>query len=84
MDTSTDIIPPMKIPGYGIMGLFILILFLSAVGCTSRERVYENMYEGLKMREQIVNPSDEPVPPRPPDYSEYKREREDILRENKE
>ena len=84
MYTSTGIIPPMKIPGYGIMSLFILISFLSAVGCTSKERVYENMYEGLKMREQIVNPSDEPVPPRPPDYSEYKRERENILQENKE
>jgi hypothetical protein len=84
MDTSPGITPPMKIPGYGVIGLIILILFLSAAGCTSKERVYENMYEGLKGREQIVNPSDEPVPPRPPDYSEYKRERENILIENKE
>jgi hypothetical protein len=74
----------MEIPGCGIMSLIILMLFLAAVGCTTRERVYENMYEGLKMREQIVNPSDEPVPPRRPDYSEYKREREKTLQENKE
>lgn len=76
--------PAMKIPGSTIMVPVILILFLAAVGCTSRTWLYENTYEGLKMREQIVNPADEPVPPRQPDYSEYKREREKILEENKE
>ena len=84
MDNNPGIIPPMKIPGYGIMSLITILLFLSAAGCTSKEMVYENMYEGLKMREQTVNPSDEPVPPGPPDYNEYKREREKILHENKE
>jgi hypothetical protein len=63
--------------------LILLVLFLAAPGCTSREKVYENMYEGLQKHEQIVNPADEPVPPSPPDYSEYQRDRKKILQENK-
>jgi len=66
------------------MNLIIIVLFLAATCCSRRERVYENMYEGLQMREQIVNPTEEPVPPPPPDYREYKRDREKILQENKE
>ena len=67
------------------MILIILILFLAAVGRTSRAWIFENTYAGLmKMREQMVNPSDEPLPPRSSNYSEYRREREKILQENKE
>jgi hypothetical protein len=84
MHTGPGITQSMESLGYKIMGLIILIPLLAATGCTSRERVYENIYEGLQMREQIVNPSQEPVPPRPPDYSVYKRDREDILQDNKE
>jgi len=59
---------------------FIALLSLLMPGC-SKERVYENIYEGMQQREQIVNPPDDPVPPKHPSYDEYKREREEILKD---
>lgn len=50
-------------------------------GC-SKERAYENIYEGLKKREQIVNPSNEPVTRQQQSYREYIREREEILQDS--
>jgi hypothetical protein len=44
------------------------------IGCASKEKVYESVYEGLKQREQIVNPSNEPVPQKLPSYNEYLKE----------
>jgi hypothetical protein len=52
------------------------------IGCASKEKVYEGVYEGPKQREQIVNPSNEPVPQKLPSYDEYKRERKKALRED--
>jgi len=49
----------------------------------SKERVYEGVYEGLKQREQIVNPSNEPESQKLPSYDAYKREREKVLKEKK-
>ena len=69
---------------YFLKPIIIIVIMLSATGCMQKERVYENMYEGLRMREQIVNPKDEPVPPPPPDYSGYKWDREKILQDIKE
>jgi hypothetical protein len=43
------------------------------------DRVYENIYKGLQKREQIVNPSDEPIPQEHPGYEQYKRERKESL-----
>jgi hypothetical protein len=51
-------------------------------GCASKEKVYEGVYETLKQRDQIVNPSNEPVPQKLSSYDEYKREREKVLKEN--
>jgi hypothetical protein len=63
--------------------LFIGLLLLSIAGC-AKEKIYESMYEGMKKREQIVNPSNEPIPQEQPSYDEYKREREKSLKKDSE
>ncbi|MFH1216797.1 MAG: hypothetical protein V1706_09900 [Pseudomonadota bacterium] len=63
--------------------VFICVFFLFVAGC-EKERVYENIYEGMKKREQIVNPSDEPIPEQQPSFDEYQRAREDALKEDDE
>ena len=66
-------------------GLFSLILAVVIMGgCQSKEKVYEGIYEGLKNREEIVRPPNEPVPQKMPSYEPYKREREIILKDGKE
>ena len=66
------------------MAVFLLLGLIAISGCSSKERVYEGIYEGMKMREQVVHPSNEPVLPKQPTYDEYQREREKILKESKE
>ena len=63
--------------------LFLCLLLMFMVGC-SKERAYENIYEGLKKREQIVNPSNEPIPREQQSYHEYVREREEVLQDSEE
>lgn len=60
---------------------FICLLSFFIAGC-AKERVYENMYEGLKKREQIINPSNESISHEQPSYDEYKREREESLKKD--
>ena len=61
--------------------MFLLLLFIA--GCT-KERVYESIYEGMKQRERIVNPSNDPIPQEQQSYDEYKREREVFLKKDNE
>jgi len=56
--------------------MFILLLFIA--GCT-KERVYESIYEGMKQRERIVNPSNDPIPQEQQSYDEYKMGREEFI-----
>ncbi|MBU0730955.1 MAG: hypothetical protein KKE17_15195 [Proteobacteria bacterium] len=51
-------------------------------GCT-KEQVYEGLYEGLKSREQMVYPSDEPIPQEQQNYDEYKKERDEYLNKDR-
>jgi hypothetical protein len=51
----------------------IFLLIIAVAGC-EKERVYENIYDGLHRREEIVNPSDDPVPAGQPSYDAYKKE----------
>jgi hypothetical protein len=49
-------------------------------GCANSERVYENVYEGLKAREAAVHPSTEQEPPeKSMSYQEYEAERKKLL-----
>lgn len=58
---------------------FLCLFFLLLVGC-EKDRIYEGIYKGMQTREQIVNPSNEPIPQEQQSYDEYKREREDSLK----
>ena len=62
---------------------FLLIISLLAViaGCT-KERIYENIYDGLQKREEIVHPSDEPTIDKQQSYEAYKRERAESLKKD--
>ena len=60
-----------------VQAIFCLF-FILLPGC-EKDRVYENIYDGLQKREQIVNPSNDPIPPEQQSYDAYKREREEIL-----
>ena len=57
---------------------YMLLLLLFIVGCT-KERVYESIYKGMKQRERIVNPSNDPIPQEQQRYDEYKRERKEFF-----
>lgn len=50
-------------------------------GCANNERVYGNIYEGLKAREAIIHPSLEKKPAQKSSisYEEYEAEREKLL-----
>ena len=62
-----------------LSSLCLLSLFIA--GC-AKDRVYGNMYEGLKKREQIVNPSNGSISQEQLSYDEYKREKEDSLKKD--
>ncbi|MDG4554504.1 MAG: hypothetical protein P9E24_09700 [Candidatus Competibacter sp.] len=52
-------------------------------GCASNERIYGNIYEGLKTREAIVHPSaEQKSPEKSMSYQEYEAERKKLLESN--
>lgn len=55
-----------------------MLLFLSFVAGCEKDRVYKSIYEGMKNREKIVNPSSDLTHQEQPSYDEYKRERENL------
>lgn len=63
--------------------ILIALSLIIICGCASKDKFYQGVYKGLHNREEVVNPADEPVPPSKASYDEYKRERNEILEENK-
>ena len=70
---------PVKTVKKSSLLLLAAIIALLLSGC-SKEGFYQGMYHGLHQREEMVHPSDEPLPPEHPSYEEYRREREEVLR----
>ena len=66
-----------------IILLLLVTLALPLIGC-SKEGFYEGMYRGLQQREEIVHPATDSFPPDQPSYDDYRREREEALRNNEE
>lgn len=62
--------------------LLLLFLFLILLAGCEKDRVYEGIYEGMHKREQIVNPSDDPIPQEHQSYDEYKRDRDETLKQD--
>ncbi|MCI5164128.1 MAG: hypothetical protein D3917_19360 [Candidatus Electrothrix sp. AX5] len=63
--------------------LLAAIPALLMIGC-SKEEFYEGMYRGLQQREERVHPAAAPFPPEQPSYDDYRREREEALRNDDE
>ena len=68
------------------MKLLWVICLLGLAGCADRDTAYRNMYEGLKKREEITNPtvqsnrSAEPIL----SYDKYEEERKKLLEKDAE
>ncbi len=62
---------------------FLSLLFLTLLGC-DKENVYEGIYKGMLQREEMVHPSNEPIPSEQPTYEEYRKEREETLNKKEE
>ena len=67
---------------------FVRILSLAAAAaivssCADPDRVNENIYEGMRTREQIrANPTEQrPAEKAPPDYQGYEAERRKLLKQ---
>jgi len=71
-----------RIEAAGHRGPFTLCACaLLLYGCADQNRIYENVYEGMRTREQIVG---QPQDTRPPDktgpsYQDYEAERKKLL-----
>lgn len=61
--------------------LLLCLFFILLAGC-KKDIVYEGIYEGMHKREQIVNPSNDPIPQEHQSYDEYKRDREETLKKD--
>lgn len=55
------------------------VLVLAVGGCAATDGLYRGIYQGLQIREELVNPSAGPGKDRPLTYSEYAAERQRIL-----
>lgn len=65
------------------IGIVVWLLCFFVAGCT-REQVYENVYEGLQKREQLVHPSDGPIQREHQSFYAYQRERQESLKKDRE
>ena len=63
--------------------LFFICFLVLVAGC-EKERVYENIYDGMMKREQILNREDKPIPQEQPSYDQYKKERAKSLKDEDE
>lgn len=62
------------------MRYLLLIGLLGLIGCADRDAAYRNMYEGLKKRDEIVNPTAQSKPAEPSmSYDKYEAERKKLL-----
>ena len=60
---------------------FLLLFLVGLGGCARKERVLENLYEGVQMQNrQAAPPGTEPPPPT--GYDEYQRQRREVVQES--
>ena len=61
------------------LAAFAIILSVALPGC-SKERMYQNVYEGVRMKDGADRqPAD---PERMPSYEEYQRDRQNVIKDN--
>lgn len=61
-----------------IMLLFTLLALLVGSGCARKERLLENLYEGVQMQNRQAAPPGAELPP-PTGYDEYQRQRREVV-----
>jgi len=64
-----------------VIGLAAVLTYLA--GCSAKEQLYESLYEGLKMGQELRQPTEEQDlvgDEELPDYHQYKKERQVILK----
>ena len=70
-----------------VLKLFIVIIAVAiTAGCANKERLYENIYQGTKTRDEVRSVSEDPsqIPPKQPgSYQQYKSERQEVLKGKK-
>ena len=55
------------------------VLAAAVSGCASKPEAYENVYNMLQSREQIVNPlREKPIGEKPMSYEQYEKERKKV------
>lgn len=66
-----------------VLNIALCIPLALLVGCANNERVYGNIYEGLKSREAIIHPATEQKSPETSmSYQEYEAERKRLQEGN--
>lgn len=67
------------LPARIILGCGLLAGLLG--GCASQDRVWGNLYEGVRMQQGQAAPPGSDAPPPGPGYDEYLRQRREVLQE---
>lgn len=67
--------------------MFLMVAFAAGVfanlsGC-SKERVYESVYEGVRMQNEADRHPEEKDPEKMPGYDKYQRDRQGIIEDSK-
>lgn len=60
--------------------LVLVAWLLAMTGCSGDRALSQNIYEGLKTRERVLNPLDTPASDERPSYPEYEAERKRVLK----
>lgn len=69
----------MKMNPSGWLMLLVIVLGSLVTACANRERVYEDIYEGLKIRNRVYPEEASPAPAEPvPSYGQYETERKKL------
>ena len=70
-----------KGPTIKTLVLVAAVILATMAGC-SKERVYEGIYEGVRMQDQAKQQADDPD--KMPTYDEYSKERQEVIQEQQE
>ena len=65
-----------------LVKIFAVVLSANLSGC-AKEKVYESVYEGVRMNDDADHRKEELDAEKMSDYDKYRRDRRDIINDNK-
>lgn len=65
-----------------LVTIFAVVLSANLSGC-AKEKVYESVYEGVRMNDDADHRKEELDAEKMSDYDKYRRDRRDIINDNK-